>query len=167
MATAGTILAVIIAVMGQARCRAEIQFSMKRRLTAVSQGLYVVTNCVADLVLMWSLILLVQIFRCYVVWDYRKVVLIIATVISIMNNIVAFVIWGLSMRFDLYQVDLYQVNDFERGTVIYSVIFLSINFVVNLILSLMIGRILEAQNVAKKMLGAKLQRAYGSALSIM
>ncbi|THU80439.1 hypothetical protein K435DRAFT_809876 [Dendrothele bispora CBS 962.96] len=91
MATAGAILAIIIALR-LFNLRNPWHDSILGKFERVSQGLYVVTNCVADLIL---------IFRCYIVWEYRKRVLVISAIISIANNVTALVTWGLGMRDDL------------------------------------------------------------------
>ncbi|THU76228.1 hypothetical protein K435DRAFT_902517 [Dendrothele bispora CBS 962.96] len=141
MATAGAIIAEIITLLSKRKFAST-------RLQA-NQILY---SCVADLIL---------IFRCYVVWDYKRTVLITVTVISIGNNVTAFVAWGFTIRDD-YVIH----NDESVIAAWFPWIFLIMNILVNLTLSLMIAGKIWQQRVATKILGAKLQRIYRSALLI-
>ncbi|THU87405.1 hypothetical protein K435DRAFT_804336 [Dendrothele bispora CBS 962.96] len=117
MATAGAILAVIIALRLSTPCLLDERTLGK--LERVSQGLYVVTNCVADLIL---------ILRCYIVWEYRKRVLIIAAIISIANNVTALVTWGIGIRDDLSIF-----GDIPIGQQIVAEIYPLVFFVINLL----------------------------------
>ncbi|KAF5361250.1 hypothetical protein D9758_010259 [Tetrapyrgos nigripes] len=127
------------------------------RLFIGSAFLYILTNCIADMII---------IYRCYVIWGYRKGILTGAILLSLANNVTAlyFAILTVPQHSDVTR--MWEIS-YSGANVFVTYAFLFVNLFVNGTLSGMIaGRIWYIQRSFQRSFGMNLARKYDSAISI-